>query len=117
MRNVFVSAGTFSERLIIELQETFIGRAGDATHTYSRLGEIGAELIDEDQAEAPADNGSRIVESAVFLTRTNMIGKERFGLSDRVVWRGNPFNIVRLRRIGKRQGFEISAERIVRDEG
>lgn len=108
MKNAPVRAGTLTEKLTIERATSIVGDFGNKASMWEALFDIRAELIEHWQDEAPINAGSRVTVHASFCIR--YVPGLRTG--DRVIWCGEPFDVVKLTTLGRRQALQIDCQKV-----
>lgn len=108
MKNAPVRAGALTELLTFERGADAIGSYANVETVWMPLFQARAELVDHLQEEEPANTGSRITIRASFAMRYVADLK----MTDRLIWGGEPFDIVGLKVLGRRQAIQIDAKRI-----
>lgn len=100
-------AGRLTEEIRVERFTSTVNDAGTPVQTWARLCTLRAEKVEQSTTEYIRNHGASDEEAVIFRTRffdgiTN---------ADRVLWRGDVFNIKQVTPIGRRKGAELRCVR------
>lgn len=100
-------AGRLTELIRIERSSESLNDYGTPTMTWQRVAEVRAEAVQQSTTEYIRNFGATDEELVIFRARfvdgvTN---------SDRVIWKGEAFNIKQVAPIGRREGLELRCVR------
>jgi len=96
-------AGRLDREITVERVETSVDDAGSPQETWSTHLELRAELLDGGEAEVERAWGASTEVELVLRTRY----VDDVTLADRIVYEDRPYEIVRIRELGRRRGLEI----------
>ena len=103
-----MKAGRLTEEIRIERSTSTINEYGTPTTTWAKLAILRAEKVEQTTTEYIRNFGASDEEVVIFRTRffdgiTN---------ADRLVWKGNAFNIQSVATVGRRTGVELRCVRL-----
>lgn len=103
-----MKAGRLTEEVRIERSTSTINEYGTPTSTWAKLAVLRAETVEQTTTEYIRNFGASDEEVVIFRTRffdgiTN---------ADRLVWKGDAFNIQSVATIGRRTGVELRCVRL-----
>lgn len=103
-----MKSGTLTEAIRIERASTTINDAGTPTETWARLAELRAERVEQTTEEFIRGFGASDEELVIFRFRFF----DGIRNADRVIWRGQAFNIKQVTPIGRYKGVELRCVRL-----
>ena len=103
-----MKSGKLTETIRIERATADINDAGTPTETWVRVAILRAERVDQTTEEFMRGFGASDEEVVVFRSRFF----DGIRSADRVIWRGQPFNIRQVTPIGRRKGLELRCVRL-----
>ncbi len=103
-----MKAGRLTEEIRIERFTSTVNDAGTPIQTWARLCVLRAEKVEESTTEYIRNFGASDEAVAIFRARFF----DGIGNADRVIWKGEAFNIRQVSPIGRRKGVELRCVRI-----
>ena len=104
-----MKAGRLTEEIRIERPSgTVISPAGTPMQTWAKLAVLRAEKVEQTTTEYIRNFGASDEEVVIFRTRF----LDGITNADRLVWKGNAFNIQSVATIGRRTGVELRCVRL-----
>ncbi|TNH41276.1 phage head closure protein [Paracoccus haeundaensis] len=103
-----MKAGRLTETIQMERGDAGINDYGTPTTVWQRYATVRAERIDQTTEEFMRAGGASDEETVVFRIRH----VEGVGNADRVLWKGEAFNIQQVTPIGRRQGQDLRCTRL-----
>lgn len=104
-----MKAGKLTEEIRIERSSgTVIDPDGTPTQGWTKLAVLRAEKVEQETTEYIRNFGASDEEVVIFRTRVF----DGISNADRLIWRGNTFNIKSVATIGRRTGVELRCVRI-----
>lgn len=103
-----MKAGRLTEEIRVERSTSILNDYGTPATTWARVAVLRAEKVEQETTEYIRNFGASDEEVVIFCTRffdgiTN---------ADRLIWRGDAFNIRSVAPIGRRTGVELRCVRI-----
>lgn len=103
-----MKAGRLTEEIRIERSTSTINEYGTPTTTWAKLAVLRAEKVEQTTTEYIRNFGASDEEVVIFRTRF----LDGITNADRLIWRGNAFNIQSVATIGRRTGVELRCVRL-----
>jgi SPP1 family predicted phage head-tail adaptor len=104
-----VKSGRLTESIEIQRSTSGVNDYGTPADVWERLTSLRAERIDATTEEFMRGFGASDEEAVVFRIRY----VESVTNADRVMWKGQPFNIKQVTPIGRRKGFDLRCTRVM----
>lgn len=101
-------AGRLTEEIRVERFTNTVNEYGTPVQEWVRLCTLRAERVDQSTTEYIRNFGASDEEVVIFRARFF----DGIGNADRVIWRGDAFNIKQVVPIGRRKGVELRCVRI-----
>lgn len=101
-------AGRLTEEIRIERFTSTVNEYGTPAQSWARLAVLRAERVDQTTEEFIRGFGASDEELVIFRARFF----EDISTADRVIWKGEAFNIKQVAPIGRRKGVELRCVRI-----
>ena len=101
-------AGTLDREIIIETVATTIDDAGTPIEIWEPLATLRAALKDNAVDETHGEQGDTTKDLLTFQTRY----VPGVSVSARIVYHGQPYNLIQVREIGRQRGLELKAVRL-----
>lgn len=101
-------AGKLDREITIERYTYEDDGAGNQIETWTELATLRAQLIEASTEEFQRAYGASSETATIFRTRF----LDGVTLADRVLYSGDPHNIVQLKEIGRRRGLELRCRRV-----
>ena len=102
-------AGRLTEEILIERFASTVNEAGTPVTSWSRLCVLRAEKVEQSTTEYIRGFGAGDEEVVVFRARFF----DGISNADRVIWRGDAFNIKSVAPIDRRKGLELRCVRVM----
>jgi len=103
-----IRAGKLHNTILVQRSNETIDAAGVPSPSWSTIATLRAELVEFTDEEMIRAYGASSETSVVFRTWF----RDGVELSDRILFRGEPFNIRSVKEIGRRREMEIRAEKV-----
>ena len=103
-----MKAGRLTEEIRIERSTSTINEYGTPSTTWAKLAVLRAEKVEQTTTEYIRNFGASDEEVVIFRTRF----LDGITNADRLIWKGNAFNIQSVAPIGRRTGVELRCVRI-----
>lgn len=100
-------SGQLTELIRIERSTSSVSDYGTPTTSWARVAEVRAELVQQSTTEFIRNFGATDEELVIFRARF----VEGVNNADRVIWKGEAFNIKQVAPIGRREGLELRCVR------
>lgn len=103
-----MKAGRLTEEIRIERSTSTINEYGTPTQTWVRVCTLRAEKVEQTTTEYIRNFGASDEEVVIFRTRFF----DGISNADRLIWKGDAFNIQSVATIGRRTGVELRCVRL-----
>jgi SPP1 family predicted phage head-tail adaptor len=103
-----MKAGRLTEEIRIERSTSTINEYGTPTTAWAKLAVLRAEKVEQTTTEYIRNFGASDEEVVIFRTRF----LDGITNADRLIWKGDAFNIQSVATIGRRTGVELRCVRI-----
>lgn len=103
-----MKAGRLTEDIRIERSTSTINEYGTPTTTWAKLAVLRAEKVEQTTTEYIRNFGASDEEVVIFRTRF----LDGITNADRLIWKGNAFNIRSVATVGRRTGVEMRCVRL-----
>ena len=103
-----MKAGRLTEEIRIERSTSTINEYGTPSTTWAKLAVLRAEKVEQTTTEYIRNFGASDEEVVIFRTRF----LDGITNADRLIWKGNAFNIQSVAVIGRRTGVELRCVRL-----
>ena len=103
-----MKAGKLTEEIRIERSTSTINEYGTPSTAWTRLAVLRAEKVEQTTTEYIRNFGAADEEVVIFRTRFF----DGINNADRLIWKGDTFNIQSVATIGRRTGVELRCVRI-----
>ncbi|WP_103172881.1 phage head closure protein [Paracoccus sp. SY] len=103
-----MKAGRLTEEIRIERSTSTINEYGTPSTTWVKLALLRAEKVEQTTTKYIRNFGASDEEVVIFRTRF----LDGITNADRLVWKGNAFNIQSVATIGRRTGVELRCVRL-----
>lgn len=103
-----MKAGRLTEVIRIERSTSALNDYGTPSTTWTRLAVLRAEKVEQTTTEYIRNFGASDEEVVIFRTRF----LDGITNADRLIWKGDAFNIQSVATIGRRTGVELRCVRI-----
>lgn len=100
-----IAAGKLDRSIRIERAHREPGYAGAETIVWTSVATVPAELMQAETIETAEARGIRAIDALTFRLRFVALSSD-----DRLIYDGQPFNIVRVRELGRRRALEITCK-------
>jgi SPP1 family predicted phage head-tail adaptor len=101
-------AGKLDREIIVETVTTTIDDAGTPVETWAPLATLRAELKDNASDETHNEQGDTTRQLVTFETRY----VPGVSVAARIMYQGEPYNLLQVREIGRQRGLELKAVRL-----
>lgn len=103
-----MKAGKLTEEIRIERSTSTLNEYGTPSTTWAKLAILRAEKVEQTTTEYIRNFGASDEEVVIFRTRF----LDGISNADRLIWKGDAFNIQSVATIGRRTGVELRCVRI-----
>ena len=103
-----MKAGKLTEELQVERSTSTLNEYGTPSTTWAKLAVLRAEKVEQTTTEYIRNFGAADEEVVIFRTRFF----DGISNADRLIWKGDAFNIQSVATIGRRTGVELRCVRI-----
>ena len=103
-----MKAGRLTEEIRIERSTSTINEYGTPSTTWAKLAVLRAEKVEQTTTEYIRNFGASDEEVVIFRTRF----LDGITNADRLIWKGDAFNIQSVATIGRRTGVELRCVRL-----
>jgi SPP1 family predicted phage head-tail adaptor len=107
-RGNLMRAGKLDREIIIETVTTTVDDAGTPVETWAPLATLRAELKDNASDETHNEQGDTTRQLVTFETRY----VPGVTVAARIMYQGEPYNLLQVREIGRGRGLELKAVRL-----
>jgi SPP1 family predicted phage head-tail adaptor len=101
-------AGKLDRSITVETVTTTVDDAGTPVETWEPLATLRAELLDSAMDEQQGEQGATTRDMLTFQTRY----VPGVSVAARILYQGEPYNLLQVREIGRGRGLELKAVRL-----